>query len=208
MKALEQSKKAINGCRKLTLCARDRVSYEFMKSVYNVPVIEMRDIVSFLDKEAFGKSFEDRKGIVLCLRSDIESALSSKDKKHIQNICENITSRLLISDTVIGEDVSEEQREEVLIAKWKVFGKSKLVVTDRLHGMIFSLITRTPCVVLGNNHHKVRETFKTLKDCGYLYYAESLEELEELITKVYALDTIHVSRTIENPVEIIEQFVA
>ncbi|MFB8735822.1 polysaccharide pyruvyl transferase family protein [Bacillus sp. SL00103] len=35
--------------------------------------------------------------------------------------------------------------------------KAQVVVTDRLHGMIFCAITKTPCVVLRSFDHKVME---------------------------------------------------
>ncbi|WP_423202829.1 polysaccharide pyruvyl transferase family protein [Morganella morganii] len=43
---------------------------------------------------------------------------------------------------------------------WTKFSNSKLVVTDRLHGMIFAFITNTPCLVIRNSNHKIEETYK------------------------------------------------
>ena len=50
--------------------------------------------------------------------------------------------------------------------------------------MIFAVITKTPCIVLGNNHHKVKETYNTLKSCDYLYYAENARAAGEKIREV------------------------
>ena len=69
----------------------------------------------------------------------------------------------------------------MLMKKWSVFAGAQLVVTDRLHGMIFSLIMGTPCIVLGNNHHKVKATYATFKDCKYLQYAENVREAVQMI---------------------------
>lgn len=38
-----------------------------------------------------------------------------------------------------------------------------MVITDRLHGMIFCYITNTPCLVFQNNIYKVRETYEWIK---------------------------------------------
>jgi exopolysaccharide biosynthesis predicted pyruvyltransferase EpsI len=171
-------------CQRLTICARDNSSYNMMKEYYGdkVEVIEMNDIVSYLDESQYGSTHRDK--ILLCLRSDKESALTKEDKKLLQSYCEGLTDKLLVTDTVMGADISKDEREKVLDEKWKIFGGSRLVVTDRLHGMIFSLITKTPCVVLGNNHHKVKSTYETFKKCEYLYYADSVRDAREIISEV------------------------
>lgn len=168
-----------NKCRNLTICARDAYSYEKLKETFQANIIRMNDIVSYLDKTMLGT--EKREGILLCLRSDGESALKIEDKKRLQLICEGLTEQLSISDTCMGRDISPNEREMVLEQKWRHFAKHKLVVTDRLHGMIFSIITGTPCVVLGNNHHKVKATYETFSQCKYIWYANTLTEAEELI---------------------------
>ena len=45
-------------------------------------------------------------------------------------------------------------REKLVINKLKEFAECEIVVTDRLHGMIFSYITSTPCIALGNSTGK------------------------------------------------------
>jgi exopolysaccharide biosynthesis predicted pyruvyltransferase EpsI len=171
-------------CKRITICARDNSSYNMMKDYYGegVDVIEMNDIVSYLDKSLCTSTNRDK--ILLCLRSDKESALTKEDKKLLQLYCEGLTDKLLVTDTVTGIDISRDEREKVLDEKWKIFGSSRLVVTDRLHGMIFSLITKTPCVVLGNNHHKVKSTYETFKECEYLYYADSVSDAKRIINEV------------------------
>lgn len=39
-------------------------------------------------------------------------------------------------------------RHEVVNNELKKFASHKVVVTDRLHGLIFSIITKTPCVLI------------------------------------------------------------
>ncbi|MDA3776081.1 polysaccharide pyruvyl transferase family protein [Streptococcus thermophilus] len=38
----------------------------------------------------------------------------------------------------------------------------EVVLTDKLHGMIFSYITGTPCIVLANDNHKIEKNIQTL----------------------------------------------
>lgn len=180
IKELKKSKKVYNRCKKLTLLARDGISYEKMKQEYSVTVRKMVDVVTYLDKSNLVSS--NRDGVILCLRSDMESGLSAEEKKELQQLCQKHYNKMLVTDTVTKVDISEEDRVAVLEKKWRLFGNAELVITDRLHGMIFSLITGTPCIVLGNNHHKVRETYKTLEKCAYLWYAESVEQVKQCLS--------------------------
>ncbi|BCN29024.1 glycosyltransferase [Anaeromicropila herbilytica] len=182
LRELEKSKKIYNRCSKLTLLARDQVSYDRMKKSFKCRVIPMVDVVTSIDATEYAA--KKREGSIICLRSDKESALSKEDNKKIRIICEQFFLNSLITDTVTLEDINVEERDDALKAKWSLFGKAEMVVTDRLHGMIFSLITGTPCIVLGNNHHKVKETYNTLAKCDYLYYVDSIDEVASTIEKI------------------------
>ena len=63
----------------------------------------------------------------------------------------------------------------------------QLVITDRLHGSIFSLITGTPCIVFGNNYHKVESFYYSwLKNIEYITFIKQKDieiKLEENIKK-------------------------
>ncbi len=175
-------KKVFSACEDLTIFARDHRSAEIMKTLFHNSIIEMTDIVASLDKVKPNNNSRD--GIILCLRSDKESALNSHQKQKLYALAKEQSETVIVTDTIAIRELSMEERSDVLEKKWDVFSASRLVITDRLHGMIFSLITGTPCIVLGNNHHKVYETYCTLKKSEYLYYCNGVEEAEELITKV------------------------
>ena len=179
-RALKEYQNIISKCNDITLYARDHVSYKKMVEYFkHIEIKEARDIVSSLDLADYAS--DSREGIILCLRSDKESALPAKDKKRIMAYCEEFSSKVIISDTVVGWQFPINMREDFLKKKWTVFGKAELVVTDRLHGMIFAMLTKTPCIILGNNHHKVRETYKTFQECDYLFYAETVECVYDIL---------------------------
>ena len=179
---LNLSKKVYNKCKNLTLLARDQISYEKMKKEFQCNVIPMVDVVTSINGSEY--SSKNREGSILCLRSDVESALKAEDKKNLNSICKKYFSKNIVTDTVSIIEIKNEDREKVLIAKWRMFGNAEVVVTDRLHGMIFAFITQTPCIVLGNNHHKVKESYKTLSKCNYLYYVDSVDEVESIMMKI------------------------
>ena len=186
VKALREDKKLIDACRKITLFARDEKSLEFMKNNFDAEVKLLHDTVSLYDASEY--SSDDRKGIIVCLRSDKESKLSALEKKMIISECEN-REEVLVTDTCTGFDIKETERETILKDKWKLWGNSRLVVTDRLHGAIFALITKTPCIVIGNNHFKVYEAYKTFEDVGYLKFIDSSDQLSKALDNMLSMKT-------------------
>ena len=56
-------------------------------------------------------------------------------------------------------------KERMIEIKKKIveFSSCKIIVTDRLHGMIFSLIAGVPCVAIDNKNHKVSGVYKTIE---------------------------------------------
>ena len=183
-KELKKSRKIYNRCRNLTLLARDERSYSLMKDTFTCNLLPAKDIVTMLDETEYAAG--RREGSILCLRSDKEAALTAEQKRTLKEMCVRNTGNVLITDTVTLTGISGQDREQVLRKKWETFGKRRIVVTDRLHGMIFSLITATPCVVLGNNHFKVRETYRTLSACSYLRYVETVEEVQGAMKELLA----------------------
>lgn len=184
---LEISKKIYNGHKNLSLCLREKVSYEFCKSNFqNVNIVLVPDIVLCL----YGKKFKqvDRKDdILICFRHDAEKKMSSKEFENITDILKKY-GNLKYTDTVIKKVIYPILRKKFLFEKLIEFSSSRLVVTDRLHGMIFAAITKTPCIVFSNYNHKVKGVYSWIKDLNYIVYMENEEELEE---KVSALLKLH-----------------
>ena len=77
----------------------------------------------------------------------------------------------------------ELKRKKVIYKKLKKFAKSKIVITDRLHGMIFAYLTQTPCIVFSNYNHKVIGTYEWIKDVNYIELA-NIDNMEEQIDRL------------------------
>lgn len=184
---LEKSKEAYNNHKYLTVIAREEVSYEIMKKEFNnTNVILAPDIVMYLDKT---NANIKREGVTLFLRNDAEKVLSEESSKEIEEIVSKYYNKILSSDTHIGDDlkITKEIREKVLETKLQEARESELVITDRLHGMIFAAITSTPCIAFGNYNHKITSSFKWLEHMGYVKYIEDVSKLEETIQKIKKL---------------------
>ena len=72
----------------------------------------------------------------------------------------------------------------------KIFGSFKsaeIVITDRLHGLIFAAITETPCIVLQSNNHKIKATYETwLRSYAHIKMQKTFD-VEETISAVAEL---------------------
>jgi pyruvyl transferase EpsI len=100
--------------------------------------------------------------LLVCLRQDAESSLHGDRRAAILDALCDFASGTLITDTEVpGTRLGFAEYEQRLDALWADFSRARCVVTDRLHGLIFSVITRTPCVVIENCNHKIRSTYET-----------------------------------------------
>ncbi|HEY8889937.1 MAG TPA: glycosyltransferase [Clostridium sp.] len=188
----DKTKMIYNKHKNLTLIAREGTSYNIMKKAFpNNNVILTPDIVMYLNKTY---PIFERKGALLSLRKDREGVLSLKQKDEIRNMVESNFDEIIITDTV-AEFINNEnqvleyminvnQREKQLNKKWDQFKKAEVVITDRLHGMVFCAITSTPCIVIANYNHKVKDTYAWLKDLNYIKFVNDINEIPGLIEEL------------------------
>ena len=92
---------------------------------------------------------------------------------------------VMITDMVENHMINSNKRKKVIYKKLKKFAKSKIVITDRLHGMIFAYLTQTPCIVFSNYNHKVKGVYDWLKsNTNTIIYETEIENLENGIDKI------------------------
>ncbi len=166
--ALSRAKKAYNQHPNLVLVAREKTSFKLMQKHFkNAKIILTPDIVLSLDKS---QPVFKRKGVVFTLRKDAEKNISRQQEDFVVNKASAIFKNALYQDTHIDKQkMSIDLREKELNKIWETFKNAELVITDRLHGMIFCYITNTPCMVFQNNNHKVKETHDWIKDQQNVY---------------------------------------
>ena len=64
--------------------------------------------------------------------------------------------------------------------------KAKVMITDRLHGMIFSYITGTPCIVLPCSGPKIEYSYRFIKNCEYIRFCPSFD-IDSIIKELDSL---------------------
>lgn len=187
-KIMSQSKKYFLEHKHLYICLREKNSYEFVtgqwlpekkENIYLVP-----DMVLGLD---FPKDRMSNKEVVLCFRNDRERVLDDITKERIQKFLDkNGYHTKTISMTREHCEFPVYARKIFLNRKLSQYRKAGLVITDRLHGMIFAIITSTPCLAFDNSSHKVRGVFNQLHDIDYVQFAEKneLEQQLEYLTNI------------------------
>ena len=184
LKALKKAKKIYSSHKNLHLIARENTSFNKMKSHFsNNFVYKTPDIVLSLDENMR----EERKGAVICMRSDEEKRLTSKQNLAVVNLIKEKFNNHQFYDTHIGNArLTTEERERELKKIWKIFSNAELVITDRLHGMIFCHITNTPVLVFQNSNHKVKETYDWIKANPNIQLIENFEyiSIENAVEKL------------------------
>ena len=183
-KELDISKKIYNAHNNLIIMAREKRSYDFMKKhFYNAKIYLTPDIVMSLKEISDIK----RSGALLMFRRDKEKTLGNEKTDSIFEYIKKHFNTYKITDMNIGTEVvnniSEKMRKEILESKFKELQSAELVITDRLHGMVFSAITETPCVVFDSLTHKIVESYDWLKNLGYIQMCNDINNLEECIKK-------------------------
>lgn len=177
-KQLEISKKIYCSHNRLFLMAREEVSYKNMKREFpNNHIFLTPDIVTIL-KEDYSNM--ERKGALFVIRNDEESRKDKAFLKKIENICTGKGLMLQYTDTASQGNIYQNEREqqiEKIISKYK---SAKLIVTDRLHGMIFAAITATPCIAIDNYNHKIMTSAKWFSQMPYIKYFSGKETDEQI----------------------------
>lgn len=188
---LDVAKKALASNPDVLIAAREQASYEFAKRNFDARVVLCPDIVLFLKEEQKNVC---RKGVLLCLRDDLEKKVdySANIKKLLNEKNLNYSE----TDTISNSKFTLSERERILKDKWSEFSHSELVITDRLHGMIFSVITRTACLVLPNYNYKIESFYNTwLQDVNFIQFSKSASDFNNKLNYLVALKSEEYTQT-------------
>lgn len=176
---LNNTRKVYNNHNNLVLIAREEISYQKMKNNFiNNKIILTPDIVLSLNKT---DNNVNRNGALLCLRNDKEAIITDSDKENIYKIVKRYYGNIINTDMREGKEVKPHEREGVVEKKLQQFKSAELVITDRLHGMIFSAITSTPCIVFSNYNHKILGSYEWIKDLGFIRLAKNVSDVENIL---------------------------
>lgn len=155
---LRRSVRIYSAHQYLTLMVREQRSFDFVEKYFKTKNLLTPDIVLSLQEEKVQK--RDKNKLVFCIRNDTEIGITQHERKRMINFFSKNYSKVIYQDTHIGGgSISSEEGDEALRSIWEVFRTADMVITDRLHGMIFCVITKTPCIALNNSNGKVKGVY-------------------------------------------------
>lgn len=163
--ASERIKRVYSKHPNLYLFARESVTFDILQTLFaehrTVKVGLVPDIVLSATAEELGaRSCAGPAGALLCLRDDNERSLDDNAQAKLKHAVISAGFEVEITDTHAGGSrLAPELCAELLADKLSQFRAAELVVTDRLHGMILSVLAGTPCLVLPNSNHKIKQTW-------------------------------------------------
>lgn len=166
----------------LTLVARESQTLDRFKETFRSNVIYTPDMVLSLDIEPRDLQ---RDGVLFILREDKEKVTEEEFISELMRWTEKITY-VERTDTVLTdiETIDYGDRENYFLKMLDKIGSRKLIITDRLHAMIFSIMTKTPCLVFGNSYGKAKHSYRDwLEVLNFIEYTDKQDivELEQMI---------------------------
>ena len=183
---LNISKDVYNANVNLTIMVRGETSYNVSKKYFqNVNTILAPDAV-FYWGEKYHQQFKniERKDVLFVMRNDKEKIMDDTIIEQMKFKCQELG--MCYSNIEMNNAIdyipfySREERVEIVL---KQFASSKLVITDRLHGMIFSFITNTPCIVFKSFDDKIAEARYCIEDVSFIHYDPPMDEIYSLLIK-------------------------
>ena len=172
----------------ITLVAREKESFKLMEKLYpKAKILLTPDMVLSADMNAFGaESNGQTDEILFCFRNDIERVVSEGDADEIKTFVSKQGFKICSTDTHKGNNacVTSSGRRDDVREKLGEFSRARLVVTDRLHGMVFAAIAGTPCIAFDNKSDKVRGTYEWISYLPYIKFAENTEEAKAMLSEL------------------------
>ena len=182
---LENSKRIYNNHKKLYLMAREEVTYKKMKETFkNSKIYFTPDIVTTMNESDY---VDKKEGVLFLVRNDVEKNIDNASLKKIEDLFKNRNINTIYSDNDKGGVIHELEKHNKVYEMLNLFKKSKIVITDRLHGMIFAVITGTPCIVFGNYNYKIEKSAEWFKNSNYISYIPSNKNIEYIDKEISRL---------------------
>ncbi|WP_299486449.1 polysaccharide pyruvyl transferase family protein [Acaryochloris sp. IP29b_bin.137] len=163
----------------LVVFGRDPYSGELAQALFpNAQTYCMPDFVlSLPPKGTTAKNASPK--ILLCLRLDHESALSEAQRQSVESL---LPYACTYYDTTLDAPIPIEKRETILAETLQLFLQHDVVITDRYHGLIFTILCQKPCIVLRTVDHKLTSARYWFKEMPSVVFAEDLSQLPTLVS--------------------------
>lgn len=154
-RALARSRAAYENHPRLDIFARDAESLRRMRECFPGAHLALAPdtVFSLPAPPAAARDIP----LLVCLRQDKEAGLSASRRNSLLLAMVRRWPEAVVTDTLVpGPRLDYQAYDNRLDGFLGQFARARCVVTDRLHGLIFSAISGAPCVAIENNNHKIR----------------------------------------------------
>lgn len=184
-KKLRETADIFNSHGNVLLMCRDFVSFETAQKYFtSCRLMLMPDIVTSLIGT---RNYEcERDGVLFCMRNDKEAFYSKSDIENLQKRISNVNVEMADTTLELYTQYVIENREKLLFEIFEKYAQYRVIITDRYHGTIFSLISGTPVVVVGSTDHKLSSGVQWFPAdfSDYVYFANNLDEAYDMVMSI------------------------
>lgn len=171
---------------KLMITAREPKTYDLYRFLFKESLITIMnpDMAFFLRYSQ--NELKVRRGALVCLRNDKESLNEIKEEDVVREL-NFFYSNINLYSTITTKEVLLDNREYEVYRSLETIASSELVVTDRLHCMIFCILTNTPCIVFDNATGKIFEILKCFPVHELIIQCYMVEEIQNAVQKLISI---------------------
>ena len=183
----EISAKCYKNATNLKMFLRDELSLERAKLYFDIDATFCPDMALLLKKKIH--KAKTIKKCLLLLREDSERNISNCDVDVIKDTLTKNNISFCSSTTIDGDYIPKRKRTKKILLFMNKISKYDLVITDRLHGMIFSYDCGIPCISLNNNNGKVSSVAQQLSKSNSVICLDDNIKTEKIIKAIKELQT-------------------
>ena len=144
----------------LRICVRDLSSYHY--AIDNIQLSAERVMIApdmALYYRDTSKDIKPQKRVGLYLRKDREKVSEEEVLAHINRLLGDMGYDFYVSDTMYSRMIPIWQRDKLIEETISNMKRCQIIVTDRLHAMIYATIANRICVVFNNKTGKVNGVY-------------------------------------------------
>lgn len=210
-KLLKEDKEFYTAYKNVYFYLRDMASYNLMRNMVGENRCSYKPDMALNIKPEYKCS---RKKILICTRNDREKVQSAECFEKLKKMLERNGYSVAYTDTVKSAskkfEYSQKVRDKYMEDILQEFAGARLIITDRLHGMILSAITGTPCIAMDNISKKVSGVYDWIKNLDYIRVMNfediDINVVEELLQKTPDYDNCNVMREFEKMAKEIKDY--
>lgn len=172
----------------LHLMAREEKTFDVLKKwfssnhIYLTPDIVLSQKMDYLTHTAVSRT------ALVCLRNDTEKQTPDSVKTQVMQFLNQNSIEVKLFDTETYSQIRDDSRDRVIEETFITFSKVDFVITDRLHGMIFSNLAGVPCLALDNSTKKVSGVYDLWIDKQHTLMCSDVLQIDNCLNQLIDME--------------------